>query len=254
MNLKKIILIFILGTSLTGNAQDLSDWQVGINLNPFIFSRINPDYKPQKARQDFPNGFGFGLTIEKNWNEKWGVKTGFEYSKQNQKYDRFLYESGSGYLNTINADFNYYKVPITVQYFYPLKENLYLTFNQGFQVTFLNTYKTIIDNELRTEIFEGSIIYGYNKSNNVAFSNNYYWIYKKQTYGITGSIGLKGFLSEKISYSTNIRYQYDLTTSDSDKGFFSDNNNTKNFCLGLELGLQYHFSIGARFNSSPHRL
>jgi hypothetical protein len=254
MNLKKIIVIFILGNSLAINAQYINDWQVGISLTPFIFSRINSDYQPEKAKQDFPNGFGFGLTIEKNWNENWGIKTGVEYSTQNQKYDNFIYEGGTVYLNTVDADFTYYKVPITVQYFYPIKDNLYLTFNQGFQVSFLNDYKTVVDSDLRTQTFEGNTIYGYIKTSGATYTDDYGSIYKNQTYGITGSIGLKGFFSEKISYSTNLRYQYDLTSSDSDNGFFSDNNNTKNFCLGLELGLQYHFSIGDRFNSSPHKL
>lgn len=49
MIMKKFLVAFILGISFSGNAQDITDWQVGFNLNPFIFSRINSDYEPQKA-------------------------------------------------------------------------------------------------------------------------------------------------------------------------------------------------------------
>lgn len=254
MKLRQLILICIVSIPLLGRAQDLTDWQLGISLSPFIFNRINSDYQPEKAKQDFPNGMGFGLTIEKNWNEHWGIKTGVEYTTQNKKYDNFIYEGGTEYLNTVNADFTYYKVPITIQYLCPIKGNLYLTFSQGGQVSFLDNYKTVIDSELRTQTYNGNTIYGYNKTSGATYNTNYGWIYEKQTYGFIGSIGLKGFFSEKFSYSTSLRYQYDLTSSDSDNNFFSENNNTKNFCLGLELGIQYHFSIGDRFDSSPHKL
>ena len=246
--------LFILGISFTGNAQDITDWQVGFNLNPFIFSRINSDYKPQKAKQDFPNGFGFGLTIEKNWNDNWGFKTGFEYSNQNQKYDNYWY-TGNVITSTVNADFKYYKIPLTVQYSRELKEKLYLIFNQGIQMSILNDYKTIIEDELEFKTIKPNFSNFYDKINNKNWTqNDYGWIYKKQTFGLIGSIGLKGFLSERFSYSTNLRYEYDLSSSDDDKGFFSENHDTKNFRLGLELGLQYHFSINDRFNKSPHKM
>ncbi len=117
----------ILSISFAGNTQDITDWQVGINLNPFFFTRINSNFPYNKDKQDLPNGFGYGLTIEKNWNDSWGVKTGFEYSKQNEKY--FFDVVGDN--TSIKSSFEYYKTPITVQYYYRLKEKLFLTFNQS---------------------------------------------------------------------------------------------------------------------------
>lgn len=108
----------ILSISFAGNTQDITDWQVGINLNPFFFTRINSNFPYNKDKQDLPNGFGFGLTIE---------KTGFEYSKQNEKY--FFDVVGDN--TSIKSGFKYYKTPITVQYYYRLKEKLFLTFNQS---------------------------------------------------------------------------------------------------------------------------
>ena len=253
--MKKLVIALIFGIALSGNAQDLNNWQVGLNLNPFIYSRINSDYKPEKAKQNFPNGFGYGLTIEKNWNEHWGIKTGFEYSKQNQKYDNYWF-TGNVYKSTVSADFKYYKFPITVQYFYPIRENLYLTFNQGIQIAQLNDYKTVIDDELQILTITPDIYHFYYKQSNTENldKTDRNLIYKKQTYGIIGSIGLKGFLTKKISYSTNLRYEYDLSSADTEKAFFSDNHNTKNFRLSLELGLQYQFSLaGCSFcKNQPH--
>lgn len=79
--MKKLVIAFILSVSFAGNAQDLKKWQVGINLKPFIFSRINSSSIYEKDKQSLPNGFGYGITIEKNW----GFKTGFESTKQNEK-------------------------------------------------------------------------------------------------------------------------------------------------------------------------
>jgi len=191
--MKKLVIAFILSIALSGNAQDLSNWQVGLNINPFIYNRINTNYKPEKAKQNFPNGFGYGLTIEKNWNDHWGVKTGFEFSNQNQKYDNY-WLTGNVYKSTVNADFNYYKLPITIQYFYPIKENLYLTFNQGIQISRLNDYKTVIDDELETLTITQDIYHFYYKQINTENldKTDRNLIYKKQTYGIIGSIGLKG--------------------------------------------------------------
>ena len=241
---KEFIIILLLGISFTVNAQSIADWQIGLNINPFIFNRINSNYKPEKASQDFPNGFGFGLTIEKNWNEHWGIKTGLEYTNQNLKYDNYWF-TGNVYSSIMKSEFKYYKLPITVQYYYQIKENLFFIFNQGIQFSFLDDYKTTIDDELQTIIITPKNFNNYDKNSNTnhIFPNNF-TLYKNNTFGLIGSVGLKGFISKKISYSTNLRYEYDITTSESTDAFFSDNHNTKNFRIGLELGLQYHFSLG----------
>ncbi len=256
--MKKLIIAFILGVSLTGNAQDITDWQVGININPFFFTRINPGSYFSKDKQNLPNGLGYGMTFEKNWNEHWGVKTGFEYSKQNEKY--FFDSVGDN--TSIKTNFEYYKMPITIQYYHPLNEKLYLIFNQGVQFSFLKYYKTVIEDEyqIRTQTSDYYEYISYQQPE----SNQYYSeegkMHKKTLFGIIGSIGLKGFLSDKISYSTNLRYEYDFTTADNFPYYSSSPNSsdtdkpTHNFRLGLELGLQYHFSIGDRFDKSPHKL
>jgi hypothetical protein len=237
---KKLVIALLLGISYMGNAQELNNWQVGLNLNPFIFSRINSDYPFEKSKQDFPNGFELGLTIEKNWNEHWGFKTGIEYSKQNQKYvGKHIPDIGAN----IVSDFNYYKIPFSVQYSIPIKENLYLTFNQGFQFSLLNDYKTVFDDDLQTiTIHNSSYIFDSKTDNGYGVSNTD-WYYKKNTLGLIGSIGLKGFLAKRLSYATNLKYEYDLTKADAFGFYIGTNDNTKNFRIGLELGLQYHFSL-----------
>lgn len=72
---------------------------------------------------------------------------------------------------------------------------------------------------------------------------------------MVGSIGLKYFIANKFSISSNIRYEYDITDADNN-GYYKteDWKPVHNFRLGLELGIQYHFSIGDRFDSRPHKL
>ncbi|GEM54208.1 hypothetical protein B0A58_09800 [Flavobacterium branchiophilum NBRC 15030 = ATCC 35035] len=257
--MKKLYIVLILSIAFIGNAQELQDWQVGITANTFVFSRINPDYNPQKAKQNLINGHGFGISIEKNWNPSWGIKTGLIYNNQNQKYDNFFH-NGNVYTSTVNMDFSYYKLPVTIQYTHQIKENLYLIINQGVQMSLLNDYKTIIDSELGIETLTPNFINGIAKQSFITPVEYYYkienygWIYKNRTYGIVGSVGIKGILAKKLTYSTSIKYEYDITSADTDKAYFSENFNTKNFCIGLEFGMQYHFSLtGCSYcKNQPH--
>lgn len=245
--MKKLIIAFILSVFFTGNAQDLKNWQVGVNLNPFVFTQFSPDFYPEKKGNNYPNGFGYGVTIEKNWNENWGFKTGFESTKQKERY--FVNNTGAD--NThIEQNFEYYKVPITVQYSYTLNEKLFLTFNQGFQFSFLKYVKIVESGNYQrltfTSDYNEYIFFEHPESNHIEYHK------QKDTqenlFGIIGSIGLKGFLSKKITYSTNLRYEYDFTNANTDVDLYYkyvDNPKpTHNFRLGLELGLQYHFSLG----------
>jgi hypothetical protein len=243
--MKKIIIVFILSIPVTGNAQDLKNWQVGVNLNPFVFTQFSSDFYPEKKDNNYPNGFGYGITMEKNWNEHWGFKTGFESTKQNEKY--FVNDSGAD--NThVEQNFEYYKAPITVQYSYPLNEKLFLTFNQGFQFSFLKYVKIVESGNYQIHTFT-SDYYEYNvfehpESNQLVYAKQKG--YKENLFGVIGSIGLKGFFSKKITYSTNIRYEYDFTDADNFSYYkpVDDSKATHNFRVGLELGLQYHFSLG----------
>lgn len=237
--MRKIILVLIFGIALTGNAQDLSQWQIGLNVNPFFFSRIQKSEILKKDRQDFPNGFGFGLTLEKNWNEHFGIKTGLEFCTQNQTY-AFTYSIFEQTQTVIDATVSYYKFPITLQYHMPINKKLCLTFNQGFQASFLN----------ESEVYENLI-------NDVQGPKGYN-VHKNTQLGILGSVGIKNILSERFSCSANVRYEYDLTSSDQNiiHGYLNENNfgttASHNFRLGLELGVQYHFSLDhVRFNKNP---
>ena len=242
---KKLLMAFILGISFSGNAQDLSKWQIGINANPFFFSRNNADDYPEKSKQDLLNGYGFGITLEKNWNEHWGFKTGVEYSFQNQKYGVRL--GGGPNPGDMFSEFYYTKIPLTVQYATPLflDKPIFLTFNQGLQLSILNDYKTV-----QTGSYQ-QITQTPNNYDVVSFIgqpsihiNEKEWIYKKTLYGIVGSVGLKDVISNKISLSANLRYEYDFASADNVAYYLGGSSDTKNFRIGFELGLQYHFSLG----------
>lgn len=250
---KSISILFLCFYSFV-NAQDLNNWQVGLNLSPFVFSRLNTE-NYSKDKQNFPNGLGFGITLEKNWNENWGIKTGFEYTKQNVKY---FVKYDADFDTKITSNFEYYKAPFTLQFNHSIRDNLYLTFNQGIQFSFLKYLEIKTDQRYFVTIFTSDY---YQVIDDINPSQNQF-VYQKQNaynenlFGIIGSIGLKGFLSTKISYSTNLRYEYDF--SDTDKTLFFKGTSTKpiqNLRLGLELGLQYHFSINSeRFDKRPHKL
>lgn len=242
--MKIITILLLLICFLNGHSQDLKNWQIGFNLNPFIFSRINPNFSYEKDKQNLPNGFGYGLTIEKNWNEKWGLKTGFENTKQNEKY--FVDEMSAD--NTkIKSSFQYYKFPITVQYYYPLKEKLYLTLNQGIQFSILKYFKTVQTGNYQihtyTSNYGESIFYEHPEDNQLIYGDFEEVMHKKHLFGIIGSFGLKGFLTHNISYTTNLRYEYDFTPSDLIQYYTTTPEKTHNFRLCFELGLQYHFSF-----------
>ena len=138
--MKKSLTILALCLYSIMNAQDLTDWQVGINLNPFIFSRIANNVISDKNNNNLPNGFGFGLTLEKNWNDNWGIKTGLEFSTQTQKYS-FDCPCDNDFESKVK--YTYYKTPIAIQYQFPVSSESYLNFNQGLQVSFLNDYQYI---------------------------------------------------------------------------------------------------------------
>jgi hypothetical protein len=243
--MRKFLIVFLLGISFTGNAQDLKNWQVGLNLNPFFFTQFSPDFYPEKKDNNYPNGFGYGITIEKNWNKHWGFKTGFESTKQKEKY--FVNDNSADNIH-ITQNFEYYKVPITIQYSYPLKEKLFLTFNQGFQFSFLKYVKIVETGDYQIRTFTSDyyeyVFFEHPEQNQLVYEKQKG--YKENLFGIIGSIGLKGFLSKKITYSTNLRYEYDFTDADNFLYFKSGDNPkpTHNFRLGLELGLQYNFSLG----------
>lgn len=241
--MRKFVIVLFLGVSFAGNTQNLNNWQVGLNINPFIFTRFSPDFIPEKEDNNYPNGFGFGVTIEKNWNEHWGIKTGIEYTKQNEKY--FVNDNSAD--NTyIDLSLEYYKSPLMIQYSNLLKENLYLTFNQGIQFSFLNYYKMVEagDYQIRTFTSNYAEFIFYQNSNNNQYYSGKGIFYNETLFGIIGSVGLKYFISNKFSLSSNLRYEYDLSDADNTVYYKIENwRSVHNFRIGLELGLQYNFSL-----------
>ena len=249
--MNKILVLFLLSFSITINAQDMTDWQIGINLDLFHFTRINPEFPYVKDKQDIPNGFGFGLTLEKNLNQHWGVKTGFEFTKQNERY---YFDKNSSDNENIQSTFEYYNIPLTIQYYHPLNEKLFLIVNLGLQVSFLNYYKTVEEGNYgrRTLASDYGEYISYNNPSlsSLKYGDFRYVMHKRTLFGIIGSIGIKGFLSERISYSTSLMYEYDINSADNLLYYTPTPESAKpelvthNLRLGMDLGLQYHFSIG----------
>lgn len=248
-----VVLIFLFSFKVM--AQDIERWQVGINLNPFIFTQLSPDFYPEKKGNKYPNGFGYGLTIEKNWNEHWGIKTGFESIKHKEKY--YVDDTSADEVH-LEHNLEYYRLPIMLQYSISLSEKLFLTFNQGFQFSFFKDMKLIEEGNQQRIVFTSDyyeyVFFDHPEQNYSGHGKQK--LFKETLFGLVGSVGIKGFLSDKLSYSTNLRYEYDITDADNST-FFKNSYNpkpTRFFRIGLEFGIQYHFSINDRFDKRPHKL
>jgi hypothetical protein len=250
-------IILVLVFTAAANAQIIKgNWAVGINANPFLFTKFNSESYFKRDKQDFPNGFGFGVTVEKNWNDRWGFKTGFESTNQNEKY---FVDDNSDDNTHVESSFKYYKIPLTLQYHYQLKEDLYLTFNQGVQLSILKNFKTVMKGDYQiitySSNYEEREFYLFPENNSIIYRDFNDLYHNTNLFGVIGSIGLKGILSEKFSYSTNLRYEYDFTNPDKLQYYSNPNKNLHNFRIGLEFGFQYNFSIGGdRFDKSPHKI
>lgn len=252
--MKTLLISFILVLSISGNTQTMDDWQIGVNVNPFIFHRINSSFLFETDKQNYPNGLGYGITIEKIINGHFGFKLGFEKSIQSEKY---FFDEVSDDNNHMKSSFKYDKVPLTIQYYYPLNSNKFLVFNQGIQFSFLKYYKTVFKGNYQsttlTSDYHEFISYQQPELNyyvNGSFENLYH---NKNLFGLTGSVGLKGFLSDKFSYSTNIRYDFDFSDADNIPYFTTDTqktqNTTHNLRIGIDMGLQYHFNLSSNRQS-----
>ena len=235
-----IFLVIILGIVLTGNTQNLSQWQIGLNVNPFLFNRIEKSNILKNGKQNFPNGFGFGLTLEKNWNEKFGIKTGVEYCTQNQLYI-FKYnpiqQVGN---NKIDATVSYFRIPVSLQYSKQLNDVYFITIGQGIQYSMLINFK---------------VLEGFENDSNLARRPDE--VYKNNLIGSISTIGIKRLLSERFFISLSVRYEIDFTKADNTfiHSFKDINFGTelgRNSRIGLEFGIQYHFSLdNVRFNKNP---
>ncbi|MGI0107494.1 outer membrane beta-barrel protein [Salinimicrobium sp. WS361] len=246
-NMNKLtILIFIL-LPFIGKSQSLENWQVGINASTFYFDRLNSSALNLEDQQDIPNGYAVGITMEKNWNSNWGFKTGFEYS--HQFFKEIANAFGPRY--PMESEFNYLKIPLTVQYSLPInkEQDLFLVLNQGIKISFLTDYMSVITGNDFELIYAPGKNINY-KNGELRYSNDVDWHFEKITFGLIGSIGLKKFLSSNFSASAGVGYGFDLTNADDRPLFTADPEiqpeweakATHNLRVGIEIGVQYHFS------------
>ena len=242
LSMKKIFIALLLLPTLLANAQKSSDFEVGFNLYVFEFLRKDNGALYKGGKQNIPNGYSIGLTLEKNWNEKWGIKAGFDYSTQNEIH--YLQQIGS---EKIQTKYNYYKLPLSIQFFHKLNPKMYLAINQGMQISLLGYFETVSTSNISDVITTITPTYAESKSNTHPEWNYFSYedrssSHRKMLLGIVGSAGIKGILSNKLSYSANIRYEYDIT---SDKNTYAYSSiyggliSSHNFRIGVELGLQY---------------
>jgi hypothetical protein len=244
--MNKIFFLLLLIPALFANAQKTSSLEVGLDLYVFEFIRINgSDIDYQKDKQNIPNGYGIGFTIEKNWNKKWGIKTGIDYSVQNEK----CYMQSPD-VHSLVTKYNYYKIPLSIQFFHKLNPKTYLAINQGIQFSLLSYFETVSTTHDMTTTITSSYV---NSISNIdsewnyfAYEDNSNNIHRNTLFGIVGSAGIKGVLSNKLSYSVNLRYEYDFSSADKiqyiDYPPISTNVINRNFRIGLALGLQYNIT------------
>lgn len=253
--MKKLLKTLILCFPLVGVAQDFSRWQIGLNFNPYNFSRQNEVFSAYKDKTNLINGIGFGITLEKQFGIL-GLKTGIEYTFENSNHTLTFQLPVND--TKIKSSFNFIKMPLLCQYYIGINENLTISLSQGIQLLYLNNYKTIMDN--------GDFNYWVYENNTVTYTSVYNGqlpiiysdasIHKKFNIGLKGAAGIKYFVTDNISISNNLMYEYDLSNSDDwpSYPFISSNNKTndiRHLRLGLELGIQYHYDKFIKFNKNP---
>lgn len=240
--MKTLLICFTLLISIYFNAQSLDDWQIGVNANPFIFQRFRPSELPVRLKQDFPNGFATGITIEKSLSEKWSIESGVNLSWQNDRYTA-PYGGTDVFPMLVIYHFQYYKIPLKVNYYIPLKNNFYFNINQGFQLSLLSKYIINYEDNQQIGVYENDLYIFESKINGIHNEFNINWMFKKNTLGLTGGFGLKKIINTRYSFSTNIKYEYDFTNSQISDLDPTWGNESKNFRIGLDLGIQYHFNL-----------
>ena len=234
-------------------AQKPSGFKVGINVYPHQFFKINTTKVCYvRDQQNIPNGISFGVSIAKEWNTKWGVKTGLDYSHQNEK--TYVYET---YVLSMDYNFTYYKIPLSVEYSYRLRPKTYLSLMQGGQFSWLKYFKGVHTNyDLITTVTpSGDDVYSAVNPDYIGYYPADNWqLHGRALFGIVGSMGIKGDLSAKTTYSASIRYEYDISSADKQSYFsfgeFEENITSHNFRIGLALEVQYTITPKRKVKSS----
>lgn len=245
--MKKLFLNLFLFASLITNAQNKSGFKVGVNLYPHQFFKINTTaVNYVRDQQQLPNGISLGVSISKEWNNKWGIQTGFDYSYQNEK----TYVNTLSYSRLMNYDFTYHKIPLSVVFFHQLKSKTYLSFTQGVQFSWLKYFKGVhVNYDLITTITpSGNDMYSDIQPDLVGFFPVDNWkLHGRELFGVVGAMGIKGDLWAKTTYSANLRYEYDISSADKVAyyyaGSFKRDIKSHNLRIGIELGIQYMITV-----------
>ncbi len=271
--MKKTVLFLVL--SLTINSfyaqGDNQEWQFGTNFMPFLFWKKNSFLDNHPHIQIQPtnkiNGISGGLFVEKYFNENLGVKVALNYSKQ--RYDvksmiiskdnngNWWLEDPTNYFRIVSENnFNYFIVPITLQYAIPLNKDktFFSIIGAGPQISVFSKFNVNKYSVDRNGVYDSS-----GANYNITGIN----AYRKILFGGTAYAGLKFKISETFNGFVNMKYDYDF--SNASKGnITSEFNNTyeygqleptdptlpfstvnasksHNMRLGIEFGLVYDF-------------
>lgn len=220
---------------------DNQEWQFGANFMPFLYWKKNsfldnhPHIKIQPTNKI--NGVYGGVFIEKYFNENLGIKVAVNYSKQ--RYDvrsMIISKDNEGNWDLNNPtnyynlktenNFNYFLIPMTLQYAFPLNKNktFFTVVGAGPQVSIFskfNVHKYLVDREGNFEsLSSASNITGIDA-------------YRKILFGGTAYTGVKFRISDTFNGFANVKYDYDF--SNASKGNISSISTNPNEYGQLEL-------------------
>ncbi len=276
---KGFILIFTLCLATFSQAQDLSNWTIGVQYAPGFYWKYNklefnhPGIIAVKPK--FSNTHNIGVSVYRNFNEKWQFKTGIEYSKNNQRFissDAVNIDQNTGeyYNYTFNqkVDVNIYYVSMPFQMRYSIFINHLKGWSifteQGFRVSYLIdyfqkliSYKPYNQNELNHWIT--TFYCGNGETNNPADERNFFKTnceYAKFNIGITGSFGIDKKINNRFDITGSLRYDYDINNVDNPDRYYNttagmgmlpeiskkDRQASHNIRLLFELGIHYNLN------------
>lgn len=250
---------------------DNQEWQFGANFMPFLYWKKNSFLDNHPHIQIQPtnkiNGVYGGVFVEKYFNENLGIKVAVNYSKQ--RYDvksmiiskdnngDWWLDDPTNYFRIISENnFNYFILPITIQYALPInKDKTFFTIiGAGSQISVFSKFNVNKYSVDRNGIYE---------SNGANYNITGIDAYRKILIGGTVYTGVKFKISETFNGFANVKYDYDF--SNASKGnITSEFNNTyeygqleitdptlpysavnasksHNVRLGIEFGVVYDF-------------
>ncbi len=274
------ILIFTLCLASISQAQGLSNWTIGVQYAPGFYWKYNklefnhPGIIAVKPK--FSNTHNIGVSVYRNFNDKWQFKIGIEYSKNNQKFIASTggtVDSSDNYLDYFfdeTAYLNIYYVSMPFQMKYILFSNQMKGWSifteQGFRISYLIDYyqeavSYIVDHGVVTDAINGSTIQYY-KGNGVYGNSGYHFktpsVYTQFVVGYTGSVGFDKRISNRFNATSAIRFDYDINNVDNPDGLIEmnsamylsiipaikreDMSSSHNIRALIELGIHYNLN------------